>query len=57
VARALLAAAFRPLHDQAVSEVTAEVDLTNAACASLLRKLGARRTGGSAELLRRHRAG
>ena len=56
VARALLAAAFRPLHDQAISEVTAEVDLTNTACASLLRKLGARRTGGSVELLRRHRA-
>jgi ribosomal protein S18 acetylase RimI-like enzyme len=53
VARALLAAAFRPLHDQGISEVAAEVDVTNAAGVSLMRSLGARRTGGSVELLRR----
>ncbi len=52
VARALLAAAFRPLHDQGISEVAAEVDVTNAACVTLMRSLGARRTGGSVELLR-----
>lgn len=51
VARALLAAAFRPLHDQGVSEVAAEVDVTNDASATLLRSLGARRVGGSVELL------
>jgi RimJ/RimL family protein N-acetyltransferase len=54
VALALLAMAFQPLHEQGVGEVTAEVDPTNTACASLMRRLGARRTGGSVELLRRH---
>jgi GNAT superfamily N-acetyltransferase len=53
VARALLAAAFRPLHDQGVSEVAAEVDVTNDASATLLRGLGARRVGGSVEMVRR----
>lgn len=53
LARALLAAAFRPLHDQGVGSVAAEVDVTNNACASLLRSLGARRTGGSVEMIRR----
>jgi GNAT superfamily N-acetyltransferase len=55
VARALLAAAFRPLHDQGVSEVAAEVDVTNDASATLLRSLGARRVGGSVEMVRRAR--
>jgi RimJ/RimL family protein N-acetyltransferase len=54
MARALLAAAFSPLHEQGVSEVEAEVDVTNTASASLMRSLGARRTGGSVELVRRH---
>lgn len=54
VARALLAAAFRALHHQGVSEVAAEVDVTNAASVSLMRRLGARRVGGSVELLRHY---
>jgi RimJ/RimL family protein N-acetyltransferase len=54
LALALLATAFQPLHEQGVGEVTAEVDPANTACASLMRRLGARRTGGSVELLRRH---
>lgn len=53
VARALLAAAFRPLHDQGVREVAAEVDVTNDASSTLLRSLGAHRVGGSVELLLR----
>jgi RimJ/RimL family protein N-acetyltransferase len=53
VARALLAAAFGPLHNQGVGQVAAEVDVTNNASASLLRRLGARRIGGSVEMLRR----
>jgi ribosomal protein S18 acetylase RimI-like enzyme len=53
VARALLAAAFRPLHAQGVGHVAAEVDVTNHACATLLRSLGAHRTGGSVEMIRR----
>jgi GNAT superfamily N-acetyltransferase len=53
VGRALLAAAFRPLHDQGVSEVAAEVDVTNDASSTLLRSLGAHRVGGSVELLLR----
>lgn len=54
LARALLAAAFRPLHERGVSEVAAEADATNAASTSLLTSLGAWRTGGTVELLRRH---
>jgi len=52
VARALLAAAFRALHDRGFGQVAAEVDVTNAASTELLRRLGARRTGGSVELIR-----
>jgi len=53
VSRALLAAAFRPLHDQGVGQVAAEVDVNNDASSSLMRSLGARRIGGSVEMLRR----
>jgi GNAT superfamily N-acetyltransferase len=53
VARALLAAAFGPLHRQGVSEVAAEVDVTNDASSTLLRSLGAHRVGGSVELVRK----
>jgi ribosomal protein S18 acetylase RimI-like enzyme len=52
LARALLGRAFRVLHDRGQDEVTAEVDDSNPAATSLLRSLGARRTGGSVELIR-----
>jgi GNAT superfamily N-acetyltransferase len=53
LARALLAAAFRPLHERGVAQVTAEADRTNTASQTLLRSLGATRTGGTIELVRR----
>lgn len=55
LARSLLAAAFRPLHERGTMEVAAEADADNAASVTLLSSLGARRTGGSVELNRQHR--
>jgi ribosomal protein S18 acetylase RimI-like enzyme len=52
LASLLLARAFRVLHERGKKEVTAEVDDTNAASSALLAKLGARRIGGSVELIR-----
>lgn len=53
LARALLAHAFAVLHERGRTEVSAEVDETNLASTSLLASLGARRSGGSLELIRR----
>jgi ribosomal protein S18 acetylase RimI-like enzyme len=50
LAKVLLARAFAVLHERGKTEVSAEVDDTNAASTSLLKALGARRTGGSIEL-------
>jgi ribosomal protein S18 acetylase RimI-like enzyme len=52
LARSLLAQAFAVLHRRGEPEVVAEVDVTNTASNSLLTSLGARRTGGSLELIR-----
>jgi GNAT superfamily N-acetyltransferase len=53
LALALLAAAFRPLHERGVSTVSAEADESNPASRCLLRGVGAVRTGGAIELVRR----
>jgi ribosomal protein S18 acetylase RimI-like enzyme len=53
--KVLLAAVFAPLRDRGISEVAAEVDATNTTSNALLRGIGARRTGGSIELVRRMR--
>jgi ribosomal protein S18 acetylase RimI-like enzyme len=53
LARALLAAALRPLHERGVSTVSAEADESNLASRALLRGIGAVRTGGAIELVRR----
>jgi ribosomal protein S18 acetylase RimI-like enzyme len=53
LARALLAAAFGPLHERGFTEVSAEVDELNAPSQALLRGTGARRTGGAIELVHR----
>jgi len=53
LARALLGQALGVLHERGDGQVSAEVDDTNAASATLLTGLGARRTGGSVELIRR----
>jgi GNAT superfamily N-acetyltransferase len=53
LARALLARAFGVLHQRGQTLVTAEVDDTNTASRSLLLNLGARRDGGSVELVKR----
>jgi ribosomal protein S18 acetylase RimI-like enzyme len=53
LAKALLAQAFAVLDRRGKTEVTTEVDDMNIASASLLQALGARRTGGSIELIRR----
>jgi ribosomal protein S18 acetylase RimI-like enzyme len=52
VARALLAAAFGVLHARGQAEVSTGIDDENVASRSLLEPLGARRTGGSLELIR-----
>lgn len=52
LAKALLARAFGVLHECGKTEVSAEVDDTNVASTSLLKVLGARRTGGSIELIK-----
>ena len=52
LARSLLAQAFGVLHDRGKAEVDAEVDVTNTGSNRLLTSVGARRTGGSIELIR-----
>ncbi len=54
LARALIAAAFRPLHERGVSHVSAEADATNHASISLLESIGAARTDETLELIRRN---
>ncbi|HVB44654.1 MAG TPA: GNAT family N-acetyltransferase [Streptosporangiaceae bacterium] len=51
LAKLLLARAFGVLHERGKTEVTAEIDDANTACRSLLLGLGARRHGGSVELV------
>lgn len=53
LARSLLARAFLVLHERRIPEVSAEVDSSNDASLTLMRGLGARRTGGSVELILR----
>lgn len=53
LAKVLLAAVLAPLRGCGISEVAAEVDATNTASNALLLGIGARRTGGSIELVRR----
>jgi GNAT superfamily N-acetyltransferase len=53
VASALLGQAFAVLAARGDASVVSEADDTNAACLSLLTRLGARRYGGSVELVRR----
>ena len=55
LASALLARAFRVLHERGRTDVTAEVDDTNMASRSLMVRLGARRNGGSLEVIARQR--
>jgi len=53
LAKILLAAVLAPLRDRGISEVAAEADQTSAAAKALLTSFGARRVGGSVELVRR----
>lgn len=53
LARALIAQAFGALRERNKTEVTAEIDDMNAASIALFSRLGAYRTGGSVELIRR----
>jgi len=53
LARALLAAVFAVLHARGERTVVAEVDDANVASRALLASVGARRTGGTIELIRR----
>jgi RimJ/RimL family protein N-acetyltransferase len=53
LATVLLEAVLAPLRDRGISEVAAEVDAANTASNALLRGVGARRVGGSIELVRR----
>jgi ribosomal protein S18 acetylase RimI-like enzyme len=53
LARAMLAAAFRPLHERGTTGVSAEADESNPASRNLLRGVGAQRTGGAIELVHR----
>jgi ribosomal protein S18 acetylase RimI-like enzyme len=53
LAVALLAQAFGVLYDRGLFEATCEVDQTNTASNALMMSLGARRTGGEVELVRR----
>jgi len=50
--RALLTAAFRPLPGRGIEVAVAEADAGNSAARALLAGFGARRTGGTVELLR-----
>ena len=54
VARALLSRAFGVLVARGETSVIADADDASAPCVSLLSRLGARRYGGSAELIRHH---
>jgi GNAT superfamily N-acetyltransferase len=53
LARVLLARAFQVLHEKGKAEVVAEADDTNTASVTLLTSLGARRSDGIIELIRR----
>jgi ribosomal protein S18 acetylase RimI-like enzyme len=53
LAKALLAAVFAALRERGENEVAAEADTTNTASNALLSSIGARRVGGSIELVRR----
>jgi RimJ/RimL family protein N-acetyltransferase len=53
LAHAMLSAAFRPLHERGVTTVSAEADESNLASSALLKGIGAVRTGGAIELVRR----
>jgi GNAT superfamily N-acetyltransferase len=53
LARALLARAFAVVHGRGQPEVSAEVDTGNVASMTLMISLGARRSGGTIELIRR----
>lgn len=53
LARALLAQAFGVVHERGQLEAACEVDVTNVASNTLMAGLGARRTGGNVELVRR----
>jgi RimJ/RimL family protein N-acetyltransferase len=55
LATLLLTRAFRTIHQQGKTEVTAEVDDADAASRSLLLRLGARRKAGFLELVKRQR--
>ena len=54
VAAALLAEVFARLEERGVDEVSTEIDETNPASRALFEGLGARRTGTSVELVKRH---
>jgi GNAT superfamily N-acetyltransferase len=54
ITRALLRLAFEVLRGRGDQNVIAEADDENGACVALLTSIGARRTGGSVELIRRH---
>jgi GNAT superfamily N-acetyltransferase len=54
LARALLARAFDVVHERGQPEASCEVDQANTASNALLTGIGARRTGGAVELVRRH---
>jgi len=53
LARALLAAAFAPLHERGIRSVMAEADDSNEASLALLKGIGAKETGSTLELIRR----
>jgi len=55
LAKILLEAVFAPLSARRISEVAAEADAADAASNALLSRIGARRVGGSIELVRRVR--
>jgi ribosomal protein S18 acetylase RimI-like enzyme len=55
LAKILLAAVLAPLRDRGISDVAAEADQTSLAANALLSGIGARRVGGSVELVRRRR--
>jgi len=53
LAKLLLAAVFAPLCERGIGEVAAEADADDPAATALLARIGARRVGGSLELVRR----
>ena len=57
IARALLGRAFGVLHERGRGEVTAEIDDVNTTSLALLTGIGARRSGGTVEFVRRVSAG